>query len=105
MLTPPPRPGSGAAEEGRDAMELHILLVAGDADHADATRRALVRMEAGVRVTTAARPESALVALRDPAIRRVGTDGRLPPAKGVRGLKALCTARRDLPLIVGAAHG
>src|SRR5207249_11688685 len=105
MLTPPPRPGSGAAEEGRDAMELHILLVAGDADHADATRRALVRMEAGVRVTTAERLESALVALRDPAIRCVVTDVRLPDAKGVRVLKALCTARRDLPVIVVTANG
>src|SRR5436305_5375237 len=105
MLTPPPGPGSGAAEEGRDAMELHILLVAGDADHADATRRALVRMEAGVRVTTAARLESALVALRDPAIRCVVTDVRLPDAKGVSVLKALCTARRDLPVIVVTANG
>jgi len=86
-------------------MELHILLVAGDADHADATRRALVRMEAGVRVTTAARLESALVALRDPAIRCVVTDVRLPDAKGVRVLKALCTARRDLPVIVVTANG
>ena len=67
-------------------MELHILLVADDADHADATRRALVGMEAGVRVTTAARLESALVALRDPAIRCVVTDVRLPDARGVRVL-------------------
>jgi len=86
-------------------MELHILLVGDDADHADAMRRALVRMEAGVRVTTAARLERALEALRDPAIRCVVTDVRLPDADGVRVLKALRTARRELPVIVVTANG
>src|SRR5439155_314153 len=74
-------------------------------DHADAMRRALVRMEAGVRVTTAARLERALEALRDPAIRCVVTDVRLPDADGVRVLKALRTARRELPVIVVTANG
>jgi len=86
-------------------MELHILLVGDEADHADAMRRALVRMEAGVRVTTAARLERALEALRDPAIRCVVTDVRLPDADGVRVLQALRSARRELPVIVVTANG
>src|SRR5947207_10379384 len=94
-----------AAQGGGRMTELHILLVGDDADHADAMRRALVRMEAGVRVTTAARLERALEALRDPAIRCVVTDVRLPDADGVRVLKALRTARRELPVIVVTANG
>jgi DNA-binding NtrC family response regulator len=86
-------------------MGLHILLVADDADHANAMRGALVSMEAGVRVTTAARLGSALEALRDPAIRCVVTDVRLPDADGVRVLQALRSARRDLPVIVVTASG
>src|SRR5438128_3846272 len=86
-------------------MGLHILLVGDEADHADAMRRALVRMEAGVRVTTAARLERALEALRDPAIRCVVTDVRLPDADGVRVLQALRRARRELPVIVVTANG
>src|SRR5438046_504573 len=86
-------------------MELHTLLVGDEADQADARRRALVRMEAGVRVTTAARLERALEALRDPAIRCVVTDVRLPDADGVRVLQALRSARRELPVIVVTANG
>src|SRR2546428_9441493 len=86
-------------------MELHMRLVGDDAAHADAMRRALVRMGAGVRVTTAARLARALEALRDPAIRCVVTDVRLPDADGVRVLKALRTARRELPVIVVTANG
>src|SRR3989449_417197 len=103
-----PRARSGAAatpRRGRKVMGLHILLVGGEADHADAMRRALVRMEAGVRVTTAARLERALEALRDPAIRCVVTDVRLPDADGVRVLQALRSARRELPVIVVTANG
>src|SRR5437762_3739612 len=94
-----------AAQGGGGTMELHILLVGDEADHADAMRRALVRMEAGVRVTTAARLERALEALRDPAIRCVVTDVRLPDADGVRVLQALRSARRELPVIVVTANG
>src|SRR5438093_9603201 len=101
VTAPERRPTEGR----RGVMELHILLVGDDADHADAMRRALVRMEAGVRVTTAARLERALEALRDPAIRCVVTDVRLPDADGVRVLKALRTARRELPVIVVTANG
>src|SRR2546427_4538122 len=94
-----------AAQGGGRMTELHILLVGDEADHADAMRRALVRMEAGVRVTTAARLERALEALRDPAIRCVVTDVRLPDADGVRVLQALRSARRELPVIVVTANG
>src|SRR3989441_7047818 len=97
--------GRGNAAQGGRMMGLHILLVGDEADHADAMRRALVRMEAGVRVTTAARLERALEALRDPAIRCVVTDVRLPDADGVRVLQALRSARRDLPVIVVTASG
>src|SRR3989441_9286220 len=97
--------GRGNAAQGGRMMGLHILLVGDEADHADAMRRALVRMEAGVRVTTAARLERALEALRDPAIRCVVTDVRLPDADGVRVLKALRSARRELPVIVVTANG
>src|SRR6266478_204305 len=90
--------GRGNAAQGGRMMGLHILLVGDEADHADAMRRALVRMEAGVRVTTAARLERALEALRDPAIRCVVTDVRLPDADGVRVLQALRSARRELPV-------
>src|SRR5205807_2706256 len=101
VTAPERRPTEGR----RGVMELHILLVGDDADHADAMRRALVRMEAGVRVTTAARLERALEALRDPAIRCVVTDVRLPDADGVRVLQALRRARRELPVIVVTANG
>src|SRR2546426_7274718 len=97
--------GRGKAAQGGGMMGLHILLVGDEADHADAMRRALVRMEAGVRVTTAARLERALEALRDPAIRCVVTDVRLPDADGVRVLQALRSARRELPVIVVTANG
>src|SRR3989454_2197742 len=97
--------GRGKAAQGGGMMGLHILLVADDAEHADAMRRALVRMEADVRVTTAARLECALEALRDPAIRCVVTDVRLPDADGVRVLQALRSARRELPVIVVTANG
>src|SRR5256712_8584040 len=97
--------GPQQGRAGGGTMELHILLVADDAEHADAMRRALVRMEAGVRVTTAARLERALEALRDPAIRCVVTDVRLPDADGVRVLQALRSARRELPVIVVTANG
>src|SRR5205823_13988666 len=51
------------------------------------------------------RLERALEALRDPAIRCVVTDVRLPDADGVRVLKALRSARRELPVIVVTANG
>src|SRR5436309_2144168 len=104
-VRPRARSGTAATPRRGGMMELHILLVGDEADHADAMRRALVRMEAGVRVTTAARLERALEALRDPAIRCVVTDVRLPDADGVRVLKALRTARRELPVIVVTANG
>src|SRR2546428_12208893 len=97
--------GPQQGRAGGGTMEPHILLVGDEADHADAMRRALVRMEAGVRVTTAARLERALEALRDPAIRCVVTDVRLPDADGVRVLQALRRARRELPVIVVTANG
>ena len=84
---------------------LLILLVEGDASHAAEMRQALVRMETGVRVTTAARLRSALEALQDPAIRCVVTDVRLPDADGLGVVRALRTARRELPVIVVTATG
>ena len=86
-------------------MELHILLVADDAEHASEMRRALLRVEAGVRIITAARLESALEALRDPTVRCVVTDVHLPDADGISVLRALRTARHDLPMIVVTASG
>jgi DNA-binding NtrC family response regulator len=83
----------------------HILLVEDDAHHAAEMRQALLRMESGVRVTTVARLQSALEALRDPAIGCVVTDVRLPDAEGVRVVHALRAARRDLPRIVVTATG
>jgi two-component system response regulator HydG len=92
--------------EGNGAFSrLHILLVEDDASHAAEMRQALIRMEAGVRVTTAARLRSALEALQDPAIRCVVTDVRLPDAEGLRVVRALRTARRELPVIVVTATG
>jgi DNA-binding NtrC family response regulator len=84
---------------------LHILLVEHDASHAAEMRQALIRMETGVRVITAARLQSALEALQDPAIRCVVTDVRLPDAEGLRVVRALRTARRELPVIVVTATG
>src|SRR5437899_11514632 len=92
--------GRGNAEQWGRMMGLHILLVGDEADHADAMRRALVRMEAGVRVTTAARLERALEALRDPALRCVLPDVRVPDADGVRVPQALRSARRALAVTV-----
>src|SRR5436190_2224042 len=107
MLTPPPRPGSGAAEEGRDAMELHILLVAGDADHADATRRALVRMEAGVRVTTASRLDEAGLVGGTPAL--AGTEGAafVATTANMRAVLALLerAARSTVPVLLEGETG
>jgi len=88
---------------------LHILLVADDVRHAGELRQALLRMEGGVRVTTAVRLRTALEALRDPAlvpaISCVVTDVRLPDAEGVRVLRALRSARRELPVIVVTGAG
>src|SRR5512137_333488 len=91
--------------DGDGAGRLHILLVENDAAQAAEMRQALVRMETGVRVTTAARLRSALEALHDPAIRCVVTDVRLPDAEGLRIVRALRTARRELPVIVVTATG
>jgi DNA-binding NtrC family response regulator len=79
---------------------LHILLVDEDAGRTAEMRAALVRMESGVRVVTAARLRSALAALQDPAIRCIVTDVRLPDAAGLRVVRAFRTARRELPVIV-----
>jgi DNA-binding NtrC family response regulator len=85
--------------------QLHILLVADDQEHGALMRQALARTEAGARVTTAARLRTALQAIQDPAIRCVVTDLELPDAEGLRIVRALRTARRELPVIVvsGAA--
>src|SRR5262245_57283907 len=97
---------------GTDAMEgygatarIRILLVEADAPDATEVRRALARVEHAVRVITAARLESALEALRDPAISCVVTDVRLPDAEGLRVVRALRAARRELPVIVVTAVG
>jgi DNA-binding NtrC family response regulator len=92
-------------EASEAAARLHILLVEDDAAQAAEMRQALVRMETGVRVTTAVRLRSALEALHDPAIRCVVTDVRLPDAEGLRVVRALRTARRELPVIVVTATG
>ncbi len=91
--------------DGDALSRLHILLVEDDATQAAEMRQALIRMETGVRVTTAARLRSALEALHDPAIRCVVTDVRLPDAEGLRVVRALRTARRELPVIVVTATG
>ncbi|HYR97283.1 MAG TPA: sigma-54 dependent transcriptional regulator [Candidatus Binatus sp.] len=92
-------------DENGALSRLHILLVEDDAAHAAEMRQALVRMEAGVRVTTAGRLRSALEALHDPAIRCVVTDVRLPDAEGLGVVLALRTARREVPVIVVTAAG
>ena len=84
---------------------LHILVVEDDVEHAAAIRTALVRMEHGVRVTIAARLRNALAALQDPAIGCILTDLRLPDAEGVRVVRALRSARHELPIIVVTATG
>src|SRR5690348_5738790 len=88
---------------------LHILLVADDGRHGAEVRQALLRMESGVRVTTALRLRTALEALQDPtaapAISCVVTDVRLPDAEGVRVLRALRSVRREVPVIVVTAAG
>jgi DNA-binding NtrC family response regulator len=85
--------------------QLHILLVEDDQGDGAVVRQALCRIEAGVRVTTAMRLRTALEALQNPGIRCVVTDLRLPDAEGVRIVRALRTARRDLPVIVVTATG
>jgi DNA-binding NtrC family response regulator len=87
------------------AARIRILLVEDDAPDATEVRRALARVEHGVRVITAARLESALEALRDPAISCVVTDVRLPDAEGLRVVRALRAARREVPVIVVTAVG
>ena len=88
---------------------LHVLLVADDARHAAEMRQALLRAEPALRITTAARLATALEALADPAtgpaIGCVVTDLRLPDAEGMHVVRALRSARRELPLIVATAAG
>src|SRR2546428_13355828 len=63
-VRPRARSGTAATPRRGGMMELHILLVGDEADHADAMRRALVRMEAGVRVASASPLARAPAALR-----------------------------------------
>jgi DNA-binding NtrC family response regulator len=88
-----------------NAGHLHILLVADDAEHGAFMRQALVRVESGVRVVTATRLRTAIEALQDPAIGCVVTDLQLPDAQGVRIVRDLRSARRELPVIVVTAAG
>jgi DNA-binding NtrC family response regulator len=85
--------------------QLSILLVDDDPEHAARMREALLRMEPGIRVTTAARLRNALEALQDPAIACIVTDLRLPDAQGVGVLRDLRSARHDLPVIVVTGTG
>jgi len=82
-----------------------ILLVDDDAEHAARMREALLRVEPGVRVTTAGRLRNALEALQDPSIACVVTDLHLPDAEGVGVVRDLRSARRELPVIVVTATG
>jgi DNA-binding NtrC family response regulator len=84
---------------------LHCLVVAHDLEHAADVRRAVLLAEPGARVTTVARLRVALDALRDPGIGCVVTDVRLSDAEGVDVVRALRSARRDLPVIVVTAVG
>jgi DNA-binding NtrC family response regulator len=92
-------------QQNGSAGHLHILLVAHDPEHGAVVRRALARVESDVRVTTATRLRSALAALGDRGIGCVVTDLRLPDAEGVRIVRELRSARRELPVIVMAAAG
>jgi DNA-binding NtrC family response regulator len=87
------------------AARLHILLVDDDPEHGALVREALARIEAGVRLTTAARLSAALDALRSPGIGCVVTDLRLPDAEGVGIVRALLAARRDVPVVVVTGAG
>ncbi len=87
------------------AAPLHILLVEGDPQHGALVRQVLTRTESGVRVTIAARLRTALEVLRNPAIACVVTELRLPDAEGPRILRALRSARRELPVIVVTGAG
>jgi two-component system response regulator HydG len=87
------------------AARLHILLVDDDPERGALVRQALARIEAGVRLTTAARLSAALDALRHPGIGCVVTDLRLPDAQGVGIVRALRSARREVPVVVVTGAG
>ena len=84
---------------------VHILLLDEDPEHAARVRRALVRMEAGVRVTAVGNLRAALEALRDPTVGCVVTDLRLPDAEGVHIVQRLRARRHEVPVIVVPAAG
>src|SRR5437016_13008574 len=85
-------PARRPTEGRRGVMELHILLVGDDADHADAMRRALVRMEAGVRVTPAACLDGGVPALAGPdAAAFVATTANMRAVLGLVERAALST--------------
>jgi DNA-binding NtrC family response regulator len=90
--------------EGHGAFPvLHVLVVEGDREHAAELRQALLAMEGGVRVTTAGGLARALEACRDLTIVCIVTGLHLPDAEGAAVVRALRTARRELPLIVVAS--
>jgi len=92
--------------EGQGGLpQLHILVIEDDPEQAARMRHALTRMETGVRVTIAARLCNALDALQNLAIGCVVTDLRLPDAEGVRIVRTLRAARRELPVIVVTGTG
>src|SRR5262245_4142160 len=84
---------------------VRILVLDQDAEHAARMRQALLRTEAGVRVTAVGRLRAALEVLQDPAIGCVLTDLRLPDAEGVQILRCLRARRREVPVIVVTAVG
>ena len=85
--------------------ELHVLLLEDDPLHASAMRQALLRMEAGVRVTVVGRLAAALAALQGRRIGCVVADLRLPDAEGVRVVQALHATCRHVPVIVVTGAG
>ena len=91
--------------EGSGGLQLHILLLEEDAGHVALMRQALIRMEAGVRVTVAVRLRAALELLDDPTIGCVVTDLRLPDASGIRIVQSLRLARHQVPIVVVTGTG
>jgi DNA-binding NtrC family response regulator len=82
-----------------------VLLLAGDAELEAAMRRALLRAESQARVRTARRLSAALEALSDPHIGCVVADLALADAEGSAVVRALRTARGDVPIVAVAPAG
>jgi DNA-binding NtrC family response regulator len=91
--------------EGTEGTPLGILLLECDDAHAAGIRRALARMEPGVRLTTAPRLRAGLQSLATTRFACILAELRLPDAEGLAIVQALRSLHREVPVIVVSASG